>query len=176
MLSCCSVGQGMGVEEARELRWGRTTVTDPALSIHTPTTASWLLGILWIRIWHIPILPPLPVGFIHTTKQFSNSQCALTRSLPYLTPFWHYPLGERQIPWAKGSVPQDCSSPLWMLMESPGCHLCFWPTDHKSGVFTTPFLGSTDLLELLTELRRPVNLPGYLVTVDRYNLGVHRWK
>jgi len=44
---------------------------------------------------------------------------------------------------------------LWPITSS-GCYLCFWQTGYRSEVPTTPFLGSIDLLEQLTELRRIV--------------------
>ena len=38
-----------------------------------------------------------------------------------------------------------------MPIKSPSCHLYFWPTDGNSH---DPSLGSINLLELLTELRK----------------------
>ena len=41
-----------------------------------------------------------------------------------------------------------------MPVTSPGCYLYFWPTGYKSELPTSPFLGSINLPEWLTELRK----------------------
>ena len=41
-----------------------------------------------------------------------------------------------------------------MPSTSPSCYLYCWPTGYKSEVPTTPSLGSINLLESLTELRK----------------------
>lgn len=51
----------------------------------------------------------------------------------------------------KGSVLQDCPPPL---TPYSGCNLCFWSTSYRLEVPTTSPLGSINLLEQLTELRK----------------------
>ena len=73
---------------------------------------------------------------------------------------------EGQIPQVKSSVIQDCP-PIQMPILSPGCHLNFWLSSFKSEVVMTPFLGFLNLLEHLTELRKPVySLEYWFITKD----------
>ena len=52
-------------------------------------------------------------------------------------------------------------SPLQMPVTSPCRYLFFWPTGYRSEVPTTPFLGSINLLQRLTELRETFYLLGH---------------
>ena len=58
-----------------------------------------------------------------------------------------------------------------MPILSLGCYLCFCPTGYKSGVPTTPSLGSLNLLEQLTELRNPIYSLDYRFIIKAYNSG-----
>ena len=42
-------------------------------------------------------------------------------------------------------------------MPIPSCHLCVWPAGYNSEVPVTPFLGSSNLPEQLTELNKLVS-------------------
>ena len=67
--------------------------------------------------------------------------------------------------------------PLQMLITSPGCHLCFWPTHWlQSRVFHDPLLGFDNLQAWLTKLRKTVCLLHYGFITKRHNLGTTRWK
>lgn len=61
----------------------------------------------------------------------------------------------------------------------PGYHLCFWPIGHKSEVFIPlSLLGSINLLEQLTWLRKPVySLDNWFITkvIEGYK-STARWK
>ena len=63
-----------------------------------------------------------------------------------------------------------------MSTASPGCHLCFWPTDSKSEVPMTPFLGLITLIEWITEPREIFYLLYYWIIIKGYNSGTARWK
>ena len=66
----------------------------------------------------------------------------------------------------KDSVPQDCP-PLQVPIASPACYLCFWPTGYRFEVSKTPSLCSINLLERLTELRKPIDsLDYWFITKD----------
>lgn len=65
---------------------------------------------------------------------------------------WHQPPGHDQIPEVQHSV-----CPTQMPVVNPSCHLCFWPTGHKSEVPIAPTLGSINLPEWpqkLTSLKK----------------------
>ena len=82
-----------------------------------------------------------------------------------------------QILQVKGSILQDYPlQPLQMPITSPGCHLGFWPTGYRLEVPMTPSLGSINLLEWLTKLRKPVYLLDYWFIIKGYNSGTARWK
>ena len=66
--------------------------------------------------------------------------------------------------------------PLQMLVTSPGCHLCFWPTGYKSEVPKTPSSGLINLLEQLTELRETFYLLDHQFIIQGYNSGTARQK
>ena len=89
-------------------------------------------------------------GWFYTTEKFSNQLGVL----PFNSILMPSTQRQHQIPQAKASV-QDCPS-LQMPITSPGCYLCFGPTDYKSEGPTTPSLNSINLPEWLTELKKPV--------------------
>ena len=95
-------------------------------------------------------------GFPTPTGRFPTPAGVLQFNAILTPPTWKQP----QIPTGEGSVPQG-RPPLWIPLVSPGSHLCFWPTDYKLEVPMTLSLGLINLLERLTELRKP---PDSLVT------------
>lgn len=100
----------------------------------------------------------LVLGFFspHTTKQ--------------LIQFWHYleiesdPVSSR----AQFYKTAPCSAQLQLSILNTGSHLCVWRTGDRFEVPTTPLLGSVNLLECLTEIRKAF----YLVD-DQINLKGH---
>ena len=56
-----------------------------------------------------------------------------------------------------------------MSVINPGCYLYFWPTGYKSEGPKTPSLGSINLLEWLTELRKPIYSLDCLFIIKGYN-------
>ena len=115
---------------------------------------------------------PMCVGF-PLTKQCSDTSRGSYNSTPSDTT-WR----QRQSPQVKGSVPQDCPTPLpsQTPIASPGCHLCFWPTSYRLVVPTTHSLGSVSLLEQLTELRETFYSLDHWCIVKGYNSGAARCK
>ena len=62
-------------------------------------------------------------------------------------------------------------------IANPSCHLYFWPTGYKSEVPTTSFLGSINLLEWLTELRKLVySLDDWFITKDIKGYRSTAWR
>ena len=73
----------------------------------------------------------------HTPPSSSLDQLVVYSILTLSTP-------KHQIPQVKGSVPQDCL-PFWMPVQSPSCHLCFWPAGYGTEAPMRAFLGSINL-------------------------------
>ena len=97
---------------------------------------------MWVRVC-VSFHTPASISWTPAGNLRIQLYCELS------TQRWH------QIPQAKGSVLQD-HPPLQTPITSPGCYLYFRPTGYKSEVSMTLSLGLTNLLEQLTEIRKPV--------------------
>lgn len=66
-------------------------------------------------------------------------------------------------------------APPWTLdfrcQSLPGCYLYFWPTDYKSEIPLTLSLGLLNLLEQLTEHRKPIYSLNYQFLIKVCSLG-----
>lgn len=117
------------------------------------------------------ILIPIPTcEFANTTKQFSHTSYVSYNS----TQFWHCLAGDIIVSHSFRARSHK-AAPLQMSITSPGCSLCFWPTDYKSEVPTMPSLGSINLLEWLVGLRN-IALINDQFMIKRYNSETARWK
>lgn len=85
-------------------------------------------------------------GFSHTTKPFSHTGWMSYDS----TQFWHWQPRDTIRFYRFGAQSHKT------VPTSPSYHLYFWPTGLKSEVPTTPCLDLVNLLEQLTEFRKPV--------------------
>ena len=120
------------------------------------------------------ILYPIPTCgvFPHMTKQFSDTSWVSYGSTQFNSlSTWRY----HQIPQVKGSILQG-GLPLQIPIASPGCLLCFWSTDYRLEIPTTPFLGWINLLEKLTKLRETLCLLDYQFIIKECNSETARWK
>ena len=128
-----------------------STPSPPISHSHHCDSGTWLRG-----VW----------GFFHTIEQFSDANWVAYNSAQ----LWHYLPGDSIR--SHSLRPQSCKTalpPLQMPITSPGCHLCFWPTGYRPEVPTTPFLGSINLLEQLTELIATFYLPFILKRIQLRN-------
>ena len=68
------------------------------------------------------------------------------------------------------------SLPLHMSIINPGCRLGFWPMGYRLEIPMTPFLGSINLLEWLTELRETFYLLCPQFIIKGHSWGTARWE
>ena len=76
----------------------------------------------------------------------------------------------------KGSMLQDCRPPpTGRGLQDPGRYLCFWPNSYRlEGPMTSP-LGSINLLEWLTELRKTLTFTSLIKDTMKDKLTA-RWR
>ena len=83
--------------------------------------------------------------------------------------------GYYQCFWPTGYSLEIPMTPPWTLdfrcQSLPGCYLYFWPTDYKSEIPMTLSLGLLNLLEQLTEHRKPIYSLDYQFLIKVCSLG-----
>lgn len=90
-----------------------------------------------------------PTWVLSPCKQFSKARWVSHSSVQ----FWHY-LHADCVGSHRLGAQSHKTAPFHTPVRSPGGHLCFWLTSCKSEVSAPPSLGSMNLLEQLTDLRK----------------------
>lgn len=123
-------------------------------------------------------LPPVFLFYSHTTATFTilltSDVCVFspTKQLQFDSILTLFTCKQNQIPQVKDSGSQDSSYQLQIPVASSDCHLCIWPTCHKSENPTTPSSGLINFLEQLTKLMEKFTFIYWFI---KGNAEEYRW-